>query len=139
MNNAAAGSASPQPSNKVPFWRGQQGTWLFAAVALGLFLLLAVLVSLYGQPYWHWDLAVSHTVQATFGPGFQVLMRGVSLAGDEALWSGLLVAVACLVLLALRARREMTALLGIVLAAQAVKIAVKLLIGRPRPTPELVE
>src|SRR5207237_10655365 len=92
MNNAAAGSASPQQSNKVPFWRGQQGTWLFAAVALDLFLLLAVLVYLTGELYWGWDLAASHAVQAMFVPGFQVLMHGISLAGDEALWSGLLVA-----------------------------------------------
>jgi undecaprenyl-diphosphatase len=66
-------------------------------------------------------------------------MRGVSVPGDEALRSGLLVVAACLVLLALRARREAVALLGIVLVGQALKIAVKQLVGRPRPTAELVE
>jgi undecaprenyl-diphosphatase len=119
-------------------WRGQRGAFLFSAVALGLFVLWTLAVCLAGQPYFGWDLAISRAVQAMAWSGVEPVMRGVCLAGDDVLLSSLLVAAACLVLVALRARREAVVLLGVVLVGEVLKICVKDLVGRPRPTAEVV-
>lgn len=127
MNSTVAGS-QPTPHR----------TWISIAFALILFALLAVLVALSSSPYFAADLAVSRAVQSIHSPWLESFMHLISLAGDDVLWSSLLVAGACVVLLALRAWRETAVLLGVVLVGQALKIGIKQLIGRPRPSPELV-
>jgi undecaprenyl-diphosphatase len=111
---------------------------LAVVALLGGFTLFAAAVSLDSQPYFDWDLAVSREFQSASWPGLDGLMRGVSLAGDRVLWSTLMIAAACLVLLALHRRREAAVLVLAVVVGQVLKIAVKNLIGRPRPTPALV-
>jgi membrane-associated phospholipid phosphatase len=125
-----ANSISPRPARK--------GVWIFTALALGLFTALAAAVFMNSEPYFGWDLAVSHAVQSAPWPGFEGLMRAVSLAGDDLLLSSALVVVACLVLISLRAWREVVVLLGVVLVGQVLKIGLKQLIARPRPTPDVV-
>ncbi len=112
--------------------------WNFGVLALVLFALLALTVCFWGLPYFGWDLAVSHFVQELPGSGTPQAMHFLSFAGDDPLESGLLVALAAMVLLVLKARRAAIALLGAVLISQALKIGIKLLIGRPRPSPDLV-
>ena len=114
--------------------------WRQLAIAafLGCFCLLAVAISLDSQPYFGWDLAVTRELQSSSSPGFDVLMRGVSKPGDDVLWSGLLVGAAFVLLFAVRARREALVLLLAVGTGQVVKIAVKHIVGRPRPSPDLV-
>jgi membrane-associated phospholipid phosphatase len=118
--------------------RAPRRTWISGAVALGLFLPLAVAVDRGHRPYFDWDLAVSHTVQSAQWPGLAQLMHGVSLADNNVLGPALLISGACLVLATCRAWREAAALIGIVLVGQAVWVVSGQLVGRPRPTPDLV-
>jgi membrane-associated phospholipid phosphatase len=129
----------PPPSGAAPDGRMPTTTWRVAAVSLGLFVGLTAVVSRHDQPYLSFDLSVSQSVQAHAGPGSLALMRGISLAGDNALWSSLLVAVVVLVPIALGAWREAGFLVGVVVVGQILKIAVKQLVARPRPSPDLVE
>src|SRR5262249_18708113 len=85
-------------------------TWIWPQLwivfsALG-FSILALGVYLDNQPYFAWDLAASRDFQSLSSHGFELLMRGVSVAGDSLLWSVSLLLAACLILLAFRARRE---------------------------------
>jgi undecaprenyl-diphosphatase len=112
--------------------------WLSALAALGLFLVLTVSVSLVGRPYFSADLAVTRAVQSIYWPGIEPMMLAICKAGDNILLSGALVLAACLVVLALRAWRVASVLLGVVLVSQVLKIGVKDLIERPRPAPETV-
>lgn len=125
-----------RPSSSVFVHR--RGAWVLSATALALFALMASAVVCAPRPYFDWDLAVTHEVQAARGSVLDVVMRGVSWAGDDALTAGVLVVVAVLALLAVGARREAAVLLGVVLVGQVLKIGIKHLVGRPRPSPDLV-
>jgi undecaprenyl-diphosphatase len=137
MDKQVAGSASAP--RLVRSWLAQQGPWLFVGVAAGCFLALGLAVVIDGKPYFPWDLAVSRAVQSDLGPGLVAPMRGLSLPGDELLWSSSLVVLACLAVLALGRRREAMALLAVVLVGQVLKIAIKHLVNRPRPSDALVQ
>jgi undecaprenyl-diphosphatase len=100
---------------------------------------LALAVSWVGQPYFGWDLVVSHTIQSVRGPGLKPLMHGVSLADNNVLGPTVLVFGACLVLGVRRAWREAAILIGAVLVGQALWVVCGQLIGRPRPSTELIE
>jgi undecaprenyl-diphosphatase len=101
--------------------------------------LLTAAVYFEGMPHFTWDVTVSRAVQSAPWPaGFETLMRGVSLLGDDVPWAAAMVVGMCLVLLTCRARRE-AVVLGLVTAAgYAIKAGCKYGIGRPRPTQELV-
>jgi undecaprenyl-diphosphatase len=114
------------------------GPYLVAASLLGGFAALALAVCLDGRPYFGWDVAVTRALQGLSWPGLETLMRGVSLAGDDLLWSTTLVLAAAAVLLAAGARRAAVVLLAAVAVAQVCKIAVKETVARPRPDPEVV-
>jgi undecaprenyl-diphosphatase len=105
---------------------------------LACFAILAVLVCLNGQPYFAWDLAITRAMQSASWPGLESLMRGVSLAGDQVLWSAMMIGTAFLVVFVMCGRREAIMLVLAVAAGQVLKIVIKNLIGRPRPTPSLV-
>jgi membrane-associated phospholipid phosphatase len=139
MDHAVAQASLSQAAHPVSSWRKQRTTWITSFVALILFLLLTLTVAVAGLPYFKLDLSVSRAVQSITWPGFEQTMHGISLAGDNVWWSSALIAVACLVLLALRAWREAAVLLGVVLVGQALKIGVKDFIGRPRPTNDVVQ
>jgi undecaprenyl-diphosphatase len=117
---------------------GRLWAQILIAFSLLCFSVLAAAVYLDSQPYFSWDLAATRDIQSISSHKFELLMRGVSLAGDSVFWSGSLLLAACLVLLAFGARREAVFLLLVVAAGQAFKIAVKDLIRRPRPSPDLV-
>jgi membrane-associated phospholipid phosphatase len=109
------------------------------AAALVLFALLATAVYWDGRPYFSWDLSVSRAVQSAPWPaGFETLMRSVSLPGDDVFGAGVLVLAACGGLLLCRARRAAVVLAAVVAAGFAIKASIKLGIGRPRPTAEVV-
>jgi undecaprenyl-diphosphatase len=104
-------------------------------VTLGLFGVLAAAVRLAGMPSFAWDRSAAQTVQALPWPAeVTPFMRGVSFAGDDVILAAVLVGGSALILLAFDARREAAVLLVAVAAEQAVKIAVKHLVARPRPT-----
>jgi undecaprenyl-diphosphatase len=139
MGQAVTSSGLPHPAAKARSGRAPRRTWVSGAVALGLFVSLAVAVELSTRPYFDWDLAVSHTVQSAHWPGLTSLMHGVSLADNNVLGPTLLVSGACLVLVARRAWREAVVLLGVVLVGQVLWVVSGQLVGRPRPTSVLVQ
>jgi membrane-associated phospholipid phosphatase len=108
-------------------------------IALGLFALLSGAVCFEGTPYFALDVSVSSAVQsAPWLMGFEPLMRGVSLLGDDVPFAAGLTVAACALLFVCKARRE-AVMLGLVTAAgYVVKAGCKYGIARPRPTPELV-
>jgi undecaprenyl-diphosphatase len=104
-----------------------------------LFCLLTVAVYLDGKPYFAWDLTVSRAVQHPPWPsGFEALMRGVSLPGDDVFGAAGLVIAVCAGLVVCRARRASAVLALAVGGSFTLMAVIKLGIGRPRPTPELV-
>ncbi|MFO0845717.1 MAG: phosphatase PAP2 family protein [Gemmataceae bacterium] len=127
-------STPPNPSARP----ARKGGWIACAVGLGLVAVMTVAVAQNESPYFNWDLRVSQAVQSTSSPGVERLMRAVSLAGDNLFLSGALVGLASLGLVALRARREAAFLLGVVLVGQGLKVGLKNLIGRPRPSADVV-
>src|SRR5579883_1879890 len=87
--------------------------WIFPAVALVLFLLLATAAYRTNQPYFGWDLAVSQAVQGISWFGLESLLRVVCLADNDLFQAALLVAGIGLVLAARRAWREAAILVGV--------------------------
>jgi membrane-associated phospholipid phosphatase len=127
-------SSSARPSCAFPLRRA----WLVAFVCSILFAFLAILVGLWGLPYFSGDLAVSRLVQELPGSVTAQAMHFISLAGDNAIEASILVAVAALILFLMKAKKEAAILIGAVLVSQILKITIKQLIGRPRPTTEHV-
>jgi undecaprenyl-diphosphatase len=112
---------------------------LCIGLLVATFSLLALGVYLDSQPYFTWDLRATRLFQEGTWSGLPALMRGASLAGDNVFLSALLVLVASLVLLRACGRLEAAVLLLAVAMGQVIKIAVKDIVGRPRPDPGLVK
>jgi undecaprenyl-diphosphatase len=138
MSQSAVG-ADAAKSTQLSWRTFRRSPTMAIAVCLVGFVLLAAAVWLDDQPFFTWDLAVTRAVQSKPWPGVEQLMRGISWAGDDLVASTGLVLVACLMLVAVHARRAAVMLMVAVIASQAVKIAVKHLIDRPRPDRELVK
>jgi undecaprenyl-diphosphatase len=136
--SSAIDNSAPPPRDKIATWAARRRPQLAIAIMLICFCALAGAVYFDSQPYFGWDLAITREFQASQWPGIEKLMRSVSLAGDDVIWSSILVGSAFLILLAVRARREAMILLLAVATGQVVKIAVKNIIGRPRPNADLV-
>ncbi len=104
-------------------------------VGLAAFSVLAVLAK--ANAYFTWDERVADAVQSFSPPGMETFMRVVSFPGDG-VTSWLIVGVA-LLLFFLRGRRSEG--FGLLLSAaggSAINRVIKYVIGRPRPTMELV-
>src|SRR5262245_41795544 len=139
MTHAAAPSGSgPQPSGAPPR-RSRLGGWIFPAIGLGLFGVLGAAVYRANQPYFPWDLAVSHVVQGISWPGVESLLRYVCLADNDLLQAALLVAGVSLVLATRRAWREAAVLVAVVVVGQALCTLSGHLVGRPRPSTQLIQ
>src|ERR1700704_4406724 len=91
MNQAVMRSDAGQQTRGSPrrSWRVR---WIFPAMALGLFSLLGAAIYRANEPYFDWDLAVSHSVQGISWFGVESLLRGVCLADNDLLQAFLLVA-----------------------------------------------
>lgn len=131
MTTAAPGSSRPSLSS-----RWALGTIVGFLVGLGV---LTAAVCRDTEPSFGWDRTVERAVQSASWPGLETLMRGVSLAGDHVYLSTLLVLAACAVLLRAGRRRETAVLVLVVIAGQVFKIAMKELVARPRPGPDVVQ
>ena len=105
------------------------------AASLALFAILAVFAHEYA--YFAWDLRLARAIQSVELPGWASLMRLVSLFGDGATPWGLTI-VTALVFIAWRRRSEGVGLLLSAAGGTFVNRIFKLLIGRPRPSAELV-
>ncbi len=104
-------------------------------VALAGFGVLAVFA--YFNPYFGWDRSVSRGLQSLNAPGLLGFMRGVSVFGDKLNPWALTIITALLFFIA----NKRSEAFGLALSAGGgamVNYLLKMLIGRPRPTPELV-
>jgi len=105
------------------------------AASLALFAVLAVLAHEYA--YFSWDLRLALAIQSVELPGWAALMRWASLFGNGATpWA--LTIVTALLFIAWRRRSEGV---GVILSAGGgtfINRILKLLVGRPRPSAELV-
>jgi membrane-associated phospholipid phosphatase len=131
-------TASIQPSG-APLRRSRLRGWIVPALGLGLFGVLGALVYRANEPYFPWDLAVSQTVQGISWPGVEGLLRGVCLADNDLFQAALLVAGVSLVLATRRAWREAAMLVAVVAIGQALCTLSGHLVGRPRPSTELIQ
>jgi undecaprenyl-diphosphatase len=132
-------AAAPLPGPRKLVRRRRRLPYLGIVVALGTFAALAVGVEVAGKPCFAFDLVVSRAIQGAPWPSaFGPFMRGVSWAGDNIVLAGITVGGAGLILFLLRARREVAVILLAVATEQVVKIGLKELIARPRPSPDLV-
>jgi membrane-associated phospholipid phosphatase len=103
--------------------------------AFAVFSALAALANYY--PYFSWDLAAAHALQALRLPGLLAFMRAVSWFGDHGV-SDLIVAATVVVFFLMRWRGEMAGLLVSVEGSRIVNRVLKQLVARSRPTPDLV-
>ena len=108
-------------------------------IGLGLFAVLGAAVYRANQPYFGWDLAVSHAVQGISWPGVESLLRGVCLADNDLFQAALLVAGVSLVLATRRAWREAAILVAVVAVGLALCTLSGYLVGRPRPSTQLIQ
>ena len=139
MNHAVTRSDSRQQPSGAPLGRSRRRGWIFPAIALSLFSLLGVAVYRANQPYFDWDLAISHSVQGISWVGLESLLRGVCLADNDLLQAAFLVAGVGLVFAARGAWREAAILVGVVVVAQGLCALSGQLVGRPRPSTELIQ
>jgi membrane-associated phospholipid phosphatase len=116
-------------------WRGQR-LWLAKSVyvsAFAVFAALAVLAHTYA--YFSWDLAAARALQGLPVPGLVAFMRDVSFFGEEGVCS-VMIAATVIVFLLLRWHIEVAALLLSVEGSRFIDCMLKLLVARPRPTPD---
>ncbi len=109
---------------------------LVFGVACALFVVLSVFAHRFG--YFQWDISVAQWVQATTLLGFHNLMLATSWmgTGGTAWWIAIATGVALLVFKQVRV--GVTCLVGVGLGSLLNRV-LKYLIGRPRPTDELIE
>jgi membrane-associated phospholipid phosphatase len=103
--------------------------------ALAALSALAVFAHYYA--YFSWDLAAARALQALRLPGLLALMRAVSLFGEQGM-SDLMIAATVVVFLLMRWRGEVAALLLSAEGSRSIDHALKFIVARPRPAPELV-
>ncbi|HVF51957.1 MAG TPA: phosphatase PAP2 family protein [Pyrinomonadaceae bacterium] len=109
---------------------------IFYLLGLAAFAVLAVLA--YYNAYFGWDLRASRLVQSADPPGMLALMRFVSFFGNG--WTPYLMGtVTGLIFLAFNRRSEMAGLALSAGGSGIVNSLLKMLIARPRPTPDLVQ
>src|ERR1700732_12434 len=106
ITNKGSGSRRRSDFSAATFW-----SQFAIVIGVGCFVALTIAVYLDRRPYFLWDLAVTRPLQAASWLGVEILMRGISIAGDSVLVSGFLLGAATLALFAWRARREAVVLL----------------------------
>src|SRR5262245_36575324 len=106
--------------------------------ALALFLLLAFLVYQDQGRAFGLDLVLARAVQSIPGAGFETFMELVSLPGHWLLLAARPVLLASLGLWLPKHRLEAYTLLLSLVGGQALNLALKIALHRPRPTPDLV-
>lgn len=107
----------------------------FYGAGLTAFAVLALLARF--NAYFGWDLRAARALQTLDAPGVFDLMRVVSVPGNSWIPHAITAATALLFLL-FRRRSEAAALLLSAGGGAIVNVLLKMLIGRPRPTADLV-
>lgn len=112
-------------------WRAETA-YIVGLAAFGVLALLA-----HFRAYFEWDLRIERGLQALNVPGLFSTMYAVSIFGNKWIpWA--LTIVSALVFLLFNKRSEAAGLLTSAGGGALINILLKMLIGRPRPTAELV-
>ncbi|HEY0405756.1 MAG TPA: phosphatase PAP2 family protein [Pyrinomonadaceae bacterium] len=112
-------------------WRAE------TAYALGLLVFGALALFAHFRAYFDWDLRIERGLQSLNWPGLFDLMRAVSVFGNRWIPSAL-TAVTAIIFLIYHKRSEAAGLVASAGGSGLVNIVLKNIIGRPRPTAELV-
>ncbi len=130
----------PKAPPAVPRWRAVRRLWraeTIYIVALGAFSVLAIFV--YLDPNFGWDVRVSQAFNwdSFKPPGLFPLLRFISVFGNS--WTPYALTVLTgIIFLLFRRRSETAGLTMSVLGSAIINSILKLLISRPRPTPDRV-
>jgi undecaprenyl-diphosphatase len=130
---SAAVPVVPRPRAIRRLWRAEA----VYIVALGAFAVLAIFA--YLDPYFAWDLRFSTAFNwSTFTPpGLFPLLRFISIFGNS--WTPYaLTVLVVIIFLIFRRRSEAAGLTMSVLGSAIINSLLKLVISRPRPTPNLI-
>lgn len=130
---AAAVPVVPRPRAIRRLWRAEA----VYIVALGAFAVLAIFA--YLDPYFGWDLRFSTAFNwSTFTPpGLFPLLRFISIFGNS--WTPYaLTVLVVIIFLIFRRRSEAAGLTMSVAGSAIINSTLKLVISRPRPTPDLI-
>jgi undecaprenyl-diphosphatase len=111
---------------------------LFLFISLLIFCLFTLAVSLDNDHYFLLDTTISLNLQTLPIPGIETLMRIISLPGDNFLVAVGLVLTTFFLLLRFRYRLEAYALLLSAGGGELLNVTFKWLVGRPRPSTNLV-
>lgn len=105
-------------------------------VALSIYAVLAILANRYA--YFDWDLSINRAIRAVALPGFGQLMVGLSWLGSGIVPIVMVVGAAVALMAAGFRLEGLVCMIGVSLG-DAINGLMKLIIGRPRPDPLLVE
>jgi membrane-associated phospholipid phosphatase len=112
-------------------WRAE------TAYILGLAIFAVLAAFAYFRAYFGWDLRVERGLQALNVPGLFDLLYGVSIFGNKWIpWA--LTIITAIIFLSFRKHSEAAGIVTSAGGGALINILVKLFIGRPRPTAELV-
>lgn len=109
-----------------------------ATFSLLLFSFFLFAVAAHINNYFDWDLIIARNIQAINLPGFDTTMRFISMPGNHILWALSMVGTAFGILMLLRYKVEAYSLLLCAGAGQFINITLKYIVGRPRPSSQLV-
>ncbi len=126
------------PQQAASRWRAVQRLWRAEsvyAVTLAAFAVLAVFA--YFNAYFGWDLRAARSLQSSSIPGLFSLMSAASFFGNG-LTPWVLTIVAAILFFAYGLRSETAGLILSAGGGELVNRILKLIIGRPRPLPDLV-
>jgi membrane-associated phospholipid phosphatase len=127
----ASTRATPRRRAVRRLWRAQT----IYVIALAAFAVLATFAHMYA--YFGWDLAAARALQSLPLPGLFTLMSAASLFGNG--WTPWILTIVTALAFLIFGRRSETA--GLILSAgggELVNRIIKLIVGRPRPLPDLV-
>ena len=129
--SGAEGGAPRRRRESRRLWRAE----VFYAAGLAAFAVLAVLAHAYA--YFGWDLRLARAIQSFDSPAWAAFMDWVSVFGNR--WTPhALAVVTALLFYAWRRRSEAAGLLLSTAGGAILSNTFKLLVGRPRPSAELV-
>ena len=133
LMDPAAPPAVPRRSAVRRLWRAET----VYIVALGAFAVLAIFA--YLDPYFGWDVRVSKAFNwGSFAPpGLFPLLRFMSVFGNS-FTPYVMTVLMVIIFLAFRRRSEAAGLTLSVLGSAIINSTLKIVISRPRPTPDLV-
>ncbi|MDQ3687332.1 MAG: phosphatase PAP2 family protein [Acidobacteriota bacterium] len=132
-------SESPEPSSATVSRGAAARRLLRAEVFYGAGLVAFAVLALLARfnAYFGWDLRAARALQTLDAPGVFDLMRAVSVPGNRWIPHAITAATAVVFLL-FRRRTEAAALVLSAGGGAIVNVLLKMLIGRPRPTADLV-